>query len=167
MGKKLNLTNKKFGRLTAIENTGKRGSNNRFIWLCKCECGKYKEVNSKDLLRKHTKSCGCLNNEKRTQTGKSTKTHGHTCDRKQTLTYNSWMSMKYRCLNPKQKGYEYWGGRGITICERWMKFENFLEDMGERPEGMTLDRIDNDGNYEHSNCKWSTLKEQNNNRRNK
>ena len=78
--------------------------------------------------------------------------------------YNCWAGVKQRCLNPKNHRYNEYGGRGITICERWMKFENFLADMGRRPKGTSLDRIDNDGNYELSNCKWSTAKEQINNR---
>jgi len=78
----------------------------------------------------------------------------------------SWCCMKQRCLNPNAIGYHRYGGRGITICGRWLEnFDNFCQDMGERPEGMTLDRINNDGNYESSNCKWSTPKEQANNRR--
>lgn len=84
--------------------------------------------------------------------------HGERTDK--SPTYISWCSMKQRCLNPKATGYHNYGGRGIIICERWMEFENFLSDMGERPEGMSLDRINNDGNYEPSNCKWSTPKEQ-------
>jgi len=82
-----------------------------------------------------------------------------------TKTYCSWASMKQRCLNKKCNEYKDYGGRGITICREWMKFENFYEDMGERLEGKTLDRIDNNGNYEPNNCKWSTPKEQNNNNR--
>lgn len=80
--------------------------------------------------------------------------------------YKSWQSMKSRCLNPKATGYEYWGGRGIKICDRWLNsFENFLADMGKRPEGATLNRIDNDGNYEPQNCKWSFISEQQLNKR--
>jgi len=82
-----------------------------------------------------------------------------------TRTYRSWSQMKERCLNVNSNKFPHYGGRGITICERWMKFSNFHADMGERPEGMSIDRIDNDGNYEPENCKWSTSSQQNRNRR--
>ena len=88
--------------------------------------------------------------------------------KRKELGYKSFSCMKERCLNPKHKKYEYYGGRGITVCERWLGkngWKNFLEDMGKRPEGMTIDRIDTNGNYEPSNCKWSTMKQQNRNQR--
>jgi len=93
--------------------------------------------------------------------------HGHNKKSGQeTPTYNSWQKMKQRCLNPKATGYHNYGARGITVCRRWRNsFENFLNDMGERPEGMSIDKIDNNGSYGKWNCKWSTPKEQANNKR--
>ena len=157
MGRKVkDRTGEVFGLLTAIEDTGKR-KYGKPIWKCICECGNFNEVPIYHLRSGHTKSCGCLVG--------SNKKHGHSPVISKTPTYISWDCMKQRCLNPKNISYKNYGGRGIMICERWMVFENFLADMGERPEGMTLDRIDNDGHYEPSNCKWSTWNDQASNRR--
>lgn len=112
----------------------------------------------------NTKSCGCYHKKRvsETSTGRS-KTYSHgKCN---TPEYYSWASMKSRCYNKQAHNYKYWGGRGIRVCPQWEKFENFLADMGPRPKGTTLDRVNNDGNYEPSNCRWATSLEQNNNRR--
>lgn len=110
-----------------------------------------------------TSSCGCLRIEKIQMVGFLNKTHGEAT--KKTLTYTSWSAMKNRCYNKNYNRYKDWGGRGIKICKRWMKFENFLEDMGQRKKGTTLDRINNNGNYTPNNCRWATAVQQIANRR--
>ena len=157
-----NLIGKKFERLTVIQ----RGGNNRWgnsRWLCRCECGNEKIILGKNLKSGHTKSCGCLHIEK---TIERSITHGHTTKRNISKTYQAWHDMISRCTNPNNKRYQDYGGRGIKVCKRWLKFENFLEDMGEVPEGCQIDRIDNNKGYDKSNCKWSTRKEQQRNMRN-
>lgn len=129
------------------------------FWDCLCDCGEYTTVEEYKLKAKKTLSCGCYRREMHKL---KTSTHGmHT-----SATYNSWDTMTQRCTNIRNSNYSYYGGRGITICDRWLEsFENFLEDMGVRPEGKTLDRIDVDGNYEPSNCRWATYSEQSSNKR--
>lgn len=145
----------RFGKLTTKSFHTKNG---RQIWMCICDCGEVTFVKKDHLLYGYTKSCGCF----RVEMGKiKNKTHGMTSSR----TWNSWVAMKRRCEDNHAQ-YSDYGGRGITVCERWLhSFENFLEDMGERPEGMTLDRKENNKGYYKDNCKWSTRKEQNNNQR--
>lgn len=154
--KLLDLTGKTVGRLTVIKFAGFNNTPHSF-WLCKCDCGNEKIIRGYSLKSGNTKSCGCLNIE---NSKKSNTKHNKYGSRE----YITWKGMIQRCNNPKATRYKNWGGKGITICKRWEKFENFYEDMGKRPEGMTLDRIDNDGNYELKNCKWATSTEQNNNK---
>lgn len=124
---------------------------------CHCECGTERMVAKYSLETGQSKSCGCLRREL-LPTHKVT--HGHGRKGKQSGTYKSWSEMLARCRNPKSRIYSYYGGRGISVCDRWIKFENFLADMGGRPVGKSLDRIDVDGNYEPENCRWATATEQ-------
>ena len=139
----------KYGILTAIKFHHKNENSIKF-WLFKCDCGKEKIIYVAGVKNGRTKSCGCLRAP-----------HGMTG----TRIYKSWDAMKGRCFNRNGKDYKNYGGRGITICKEWLTFENFYRDMGERPEGKTLDRIKNNEGYCKSNCKWSTQKEQMNNTR--
>ena len=161
--KKINLIGHRFGRLTVIDEAPSLFQCGRkfAMWLCKCDCGHSKIITYASLARNLTKSCGCLKIEKMTGNTYGI-THGMTNSRE----FNSWRSMRDRCYNKHNKDYKNYGGRGITVCEEWNNsFEKFFSDMGKRPIGKTLDRINNNGNYEPLNCKWSTHLEQIRNRR--
>lgn len=140
-------------------------ANGKLMVLLECQCGN-KKVVRKDHAGVRTLSCGCLHSD---VVRTITRTHGHNpSSRCKSPTYSSWQNMKKRCMNPLSIQWKDYGGRGIGMCERWMKFENFLADMGVRPPLHSLDRISNDGNYEPGNCRWSTAQEQcNNSRRNR
>lgn len=151
----------KFNYLTAVKFHSKNPAGNQF-WLFKCSCGIEKIISVSKVKRGTTKSCGCLRKEIFRKIGMKNIRHGM----EGTKIYRIWAGMKTRCLNENHSRRKDYGGRGITVCDEWLTFENFYKDMGNCPKGKSLDRIDNNGNYCKSNCKWSTPKEQANNRRN-
>jgi hypothetical protein len=150
----LDLT-KKFGRLTIIR-LHHHNKHRQSMYLCSCDCGNEKIISGNNIKNGIIKSCGCLRKE-----GGRLK-HGYS----KTKIYRVWSGIIQRCNNPNNKDYKDYGGRGIVVCKRWLKFENFLKDMGEVPFGLTLDRINNDKNYYKKNCRWATWNQQANNRRN-
>lgn len=144
----IDLTGQVFGRLTVLYRSGSF-PDKQAGWTCSCECGNTTRVPSNALRRGNTKSCGCLKVDHLRQHGLS-KHSG----------YTSWTSMLDRCLNPKYVAYKHYGGRGITVCDRWLKLENFIEDMGERPPGFSLERLDGNKGYSKDNCVWADRKTQ-------
>ena len=154
----VDISGLKFGRLTVIAYIG-RDDRNHATWSAKCECGNSINVTGTHLRSGNTKSCGCNRIE---MAIKATKTHGMS----NSPTYATWKSIKRRCLNKNTADYKNYGGRGIKVCDRWLNsFKDFLSDMGEKPERLSIERINGNGNYELSNCKWATRTEQNNNTR--
>ena len=165
----LNLIGRRFSRLEIIAHVGVDRSKSH-AWLCGCDCGEAVCATTSNLRAGHTMSCGCLRGEIAAAHCASLRTtHGHTkgslSGKRPSPSYRTWQAMLQRCGNPNHKHYPYYGGRGISVCGRWRKFEHFYADMGDRPDGKSLDRINRDGNYEATNCRWATWHEQVQNRR--
>jgi len=152
------ITGTRFGRLVVLRVAG-RGPTR---WECVCDCGALCIAIGHKIKSGHTKSCGCLRKETIAEIGRASSTHGMNGK----TEYSIWQNMKDRCLNPRSKDYANYGGRGVSVCEKWLTFEGFFEDMGNRPSlEHSLDRIDNDGHYSKENCHWATQRQQHRNKR--
>jgi hypothetical protein len=168
MGSAIDMAGRKYGLLTAIE----RSPQLRTHWLFSCECGSKKWINAYHVRVGRIRSCGCYwTTERAAQHARLVLVPHSGSNRKHSRSrqrvYAVWKTMRQRCTNPKSRDWRWYGGRGIKVCARWDEFENFIADMGERPDGLTLERRDVNGHYGPENCYWATWTEQRRNKRGK
>lgn len=150
------------GRLTAIVRWPNRADNH---WVCQCECGAITVVRAEHIKKEIVRSCGCLRRELSSERARRGVPHKNMDRHSKLPEYTTWCGMKARCTNKNNHAYRHYGGRGITVCERWLDFKNFYADMGPKPVGYSLDRIDNSHGYEPGNCRWTDKVTQQNNTR--
>lgn len=148
------LSGAQYGDIRVIQRSDRISKSNSVYWLCQCKCGYVLDIRADNLIGRPP--CSGLHKYER---------HGHTAYRYYSPTYNSWRAMRNRCANPKHPRFDCYGGRGITVSDDWNVFHNFLADMGERPEGTTIDRINVNGHYTNDNCRWATPEQQRANKR--
>lgn len=162
MSKRLNLIGQRFNRLL-VTGDAEMDIRHQSRFVCICDCGKEHVAGGQELKRNKVQSCGCLRVEEGSRAGLLSRVHGH--GETPTPTYSTWRHMKSRCTNPDDESYRWYGLKGVSVCERWLNFPDFLKDMGTRPKDMTLDRINPFGNYELANCRWADAETQSQNKR--